>query len=248
MKNLVSNVQLEFLKLRRQHIWLVMIIAVPLLINFAKAGENYLSEGFSRSFYGAPLYNAVLMPILCATVVSRICENEYEGSAFKQLLTVQKPSELFHAKFVTAALLMAVLACVEPLTLAIAGKMFHYTDSASTSDILFFGFSQYLVCIFLVILVQIISLYSENQFVPMSVGVVLSLLGLFSMFFPVNFMRFIPSSYFALLSFVGMNWDKAAGTTTFYRTDYAWGYVIALVVVSAVLYVISLRWFAGKEN
>ncbi|WP_377937793.1 ABC transporter permease [Alloscardovia venturai] len=236
------------MKMRRQHIWLVLLISVPILAKCATTGKGSIADGYTRSFYGAPLYNAILMPILCATIASRICENEYEGHAFKQLMTMQKPRELFTAKFVVAALLMAIVCCVQPITILVTGKMYHYADAVTASDILFFAFSQYIVCIFFIIVIQIISLYVENQFVPMSIGVILSLLGLFSMFFPPSVMRFMPSSYFALLNFVGMNWDRAGRSVSYYRMGYPWGYVAILAAVIIALYTVSLRWFVNKEN
>lgn len=248
MRKLMLHTRLEFLKIRRQYIWLILALVTPLLIYFAFDGHDHPTHGYMYSFYGIPLYNSIVMPLVCTTIASRICENEFDGNAFKSIVTMQKPRELFHAKFITALVFITLLCSIEPVTLLICGHVLHYADSISAFDIAYFALSQYLVCVFFIIAIQVIALYFENQLVPLSVGVIMSLLGLFSQFFPIGFMRFIPSSYFSLLNFVGMNWNASTQEMTFYRTGYQWGYSAALVAVCVALYAASLFWFDKKEN
>lgn len=246
LSKLIFNVHLEFLKLRRQRVWLITLLAIPLLA-YIGTNSGHSPQTYLAAFFSAPFYNAILMPILCAAISSRICENEFDGSTFKSLLTMQKPHELFHAKFITSALFIAVLCSVEPITIFITGHTLHYSDTFSLADLVYFAATQYLVCLLISIIIQALALYYENQLVPISVGVVLGLLGIFSAFLG-QFMQFSPSAYFSFVNFARMYWNEKTGTTTFYHVGYPWHYVAGIAIAAVVIYIVSLKWFKNKEN
>ena len=82
---------------------------------------------------------------------------------------------------------------------------------------------------------------------PLVVGVALSFLGLFSMYLPAYVSVFVPSSYFGLLSTVGMSYDYATEVITWSTVAWPVGYFSVVVLVTVAAFALSLRAFARKE-
>lgn len=103
------------------------------------------------------------------------------------------------------------------------------------------------VCLFVATVVECLCLFIANQFVPLVVGVALSFLGLFSMYLPAYVSVFVPSSYFGLLSTVGMSYDYATEVITWSTVAWPVGYFAVIVLVTVAAFALSLRAFARKE-
>ena len=107
--------------------------------------------------------------------------------------------------------------------------------------------STYAVCLLMATLVQALCFGAHGQFVPLVFGVALSFLGLFSLYLPTALAHLVPSSYFGLLSTVGMNYDQGLGQMSFYMRAWSVPDFLIVVALSAVSYVLSCRAFVRKE-
>ena len=63
---------------------------------------------------------------------------------------------------------------------------------------------------------QTLSLMSNNQLLPLGIGIGGSFLGLFSLFFPKPVARLVLWGYYANFSVVGMNWDPDTRIIDYY--------------------------------
>ena len=247
----MKDLRLEFYKARRKNLWVIMIVMTLLEVFWVYASladaSIDTSQGFASLFYRLPMINAIILPILIAILVSRMCDMEHVGSMLKELFTMQKASSLFNAKFVCIAIVVLVAMALQALSILFISSIQGYTDTPTIFELIMFSLSQYVVCVFIVLLVQIVSLKFKNQFVPLATGLLLSLLGLFAMFFPPAVMRFVPSSYFALLSTTEMGWDPVSRIITFLQHEFSLIDFVILITAGIVLYLISHRMFIKKE-
>ena len=120
-------------------------------------------------------------------------------------------------------------------------------QSVPASESLVLWVSTLAVCLFVATVVECLCLFIANQFVPLVVGVALSFLGLFSMYLPAYVSVFVPSSYFGLLSTVGMSYDYATEVITWSTVAWPVGYFAVIVLVTVAAFALSLRAFARKE-
>ena len=95
--------------------------------------------------------------------------------------------------------------------------------------------------------VQVLSLFSPSQFLPLATGVGLSFLGLLSMFLPQAVSRLVPSAYFGLLGMVDMAFDSVTGSSTFSTRPWSIGDFIIVVAATAVIYILAGRAFSRRE-
>ena len=179
-------------------------------------------------------------------VASTVCDVENRANMWKQLLTMERAEDLFCSKWLTCALVLAAVVTVEVAgTSAIGGALGFQAVPASESLVLWV--STLAVCLFVATVVECLCLFIANQFVPLVVGVALSFLGLFSMYLPAYVSVFVPSSYFGLLSTVGMSYDYATEVITWSTVAWPVGYFAVIVLVTVAAFALSLRAFARKE-
>ena len=247
----MKDLHLEFYKAKRKHLWFIMVVMLLLellWVFWSLASANIdINQGFASLFYRLPMINAIILPILIAILVSRMCDMEHTGSMLKELFTMQKASNLFNAKFACIAIVLLVAMALQVIVMLGISNIYGYTDIPTVFELFMFLVSQYIVCVFIILLVQIVSLKFKNQFVPLATGLLLSLLGLFAMFFPPAVMRFVPSSYFALLSITDMEWDPVTRVITFLQHRFSWIDFAILIAAGIVLYLVSHRVFVKKE-
>ena len=97
------------------------------------------------------------------------------------------------------------------------GKMYRFTQKLSLTMFLQFLVSTLCVGAALLLIQQMLSLLSNNQIIPLIVGIGGSFLGLFSMFFPENVTRLVVWAYFSVFSTVAMDWDRSLRIVDVYK-------------------------------
>ena len=94
----------EWQKARRRHdLMLCLVFAVILYLwlgSTAPTGQDELANAYSALFYGVPIINTILLPVLMAVLASRLWDVEVKGCTAKLLYTLQSRRSLFFGKAV----------------------------------------------------------------------------------------------------------------------------------------------------
>lgn len=243
---------LECHKSQRKRIWLVMLAMVLfeglwMIVGFHRSGPRDRAQGYALCLYQAAILNAIVLPVLISVLASRVCDMEHKGSALKSLLTMQKPGSLFDAKFAFIALHMAAAVLLQTGSFLLIGKVYGFTAAVPVRELLLYPWTQLLPSLFFALLIQALSLSFVNAFIPLVAGLIGGFLGLMSLFFSPWIARFVPSSYFGLLSTVGMNWDEETRIVDyFYKSFPIWDFLV-LLSATAIVYLVCRRRFANRE-
>ena len=247
----MRSLTLEFAKLRRKHVLLIVLALVVAVIAwlFADAhGEGRGSAtGWHSLFFAAPIMNSVFFSLLSTVVASRVADVDHEANAWKQLLCLQGTGSLLVAKLACALLVVALAVALELAGIIVIGRMWEFPDLPTLGSWVSLALSQLVASLCMVSLVGAIALLWENQFVAVAWGLALSLAGLFSSFLPTALQRLVPSGYYTLLTTMRVDWGSGASAPVFYETalpivDYA---LVAAFSIAACAYACVM--FSRKE-
>ena len=242
----------EWTKTRHRRLWLPVAALVAmqgLWLAWAVRGMDAAeaAQGYLGCLYQLPMMNAIVMPVAAAVLVSRLCDMEHRGDTFKQLFTMQPAHGLFDAKLVLGGAWLLAAVVGQLAAIRLVGSWKGFTDALTTGDVLCYLGGQFLVSLFLALLLQVLALRFKNQFVPLAAGLILGFLGLMSMFFPPAVMRLSPAAYYGLLSNVRMVWDPDTRVVTYFRQPFSWSDLSLLLAATAVLYGWGRRDFGNRE-
>ena len=139
----------------------------------------------------------------------------------------------------------------EILTILLLGKLFHITEPVH-----FLPFMEHFLAVtgvgaVLLGFQHLLSLMSDNQILPLCVGLAGSFLGLFSMFFPKAISLLIIWGYFSVFSVVGIDWASMEDGADFldymdYQNFPILGFLLFLAA-GIVFYLIERTFFKRKE-
>ena len=232
--SLLRGVHLEFKKARRKHLWLIsfaLLVVELAWLTYQETRSELPVTDYRELLFQLPILNAIFLPLLATVVASTICDIEFRANMLKELLVMEKPSTLYAAKWLACMLVLAVVVIVQTAALVAIGSYFGY-GVFPAGDLALYAISTFVVCLFIATVIQVLSFFASSQFIPLAVGVVA---------------QFVPSSYYALLSTVGMVYDEATRTSTFFSIDWSLAHFLVIVVLTAVVYVLSARAFSRKE-
>lgn len=249
---MMKALTVEFYKTRRRKVWLVVaaLIGVQLMWSFwgiSRMDASDLQQGWMFFLYQFPLLNSIIMPVVAAVVASRLCDVEHKGQTLRLLGTVMPKGRLFDAKFLNGAVYMLAAVGLQILVMLMVGKTKGFEGEAPVTMFVYYLLSTTAVNLTILLLQQVLSLLFVNQMIPFSVGVMGAFLGLFSLFFPQGFQKFILWSYYGVLMTVGMDWDRATRFTNFYWTPVDWPGLLILAVVFCGIYAVGRTLFIRKE-
>lgn len=247
----MRSLALEFSKLRRKHVLLIVLalVAAVLAWLFADAhGEGRGSAtGWHSLFFAAPIMNSVFLSLLSTVVASRVADVDHEANAWKQLLCLQGMGSLLVAKLVCAMLVVALAVALELGGIVVIGRMWEFVDLPTVGSWASLALSQLVASLCMVSIIGAIALLWENQFVAVASGLTLSLAGLFSSFLPTALQRLIPSGYYTLLTTMRVDWGSGSAAPVFSETalpllDYA---LVAAFSAAACAY--AYKKFSRRE-
>ncbi|MEY8678674.1 ABC transporter permease [Granulimonas faecalis] len=244
-----SQVALEFSKLRHRHLVAVCIAMVAfVLLWFGSQGAKQVvrSDDYRTVLYSLPQINAVILPLLSTVVASTVCDIENRTNKWKELLTIERADSLFCAKWLTCAILLAATVTGEVAATTALGVVLGF-DPVPLGEAAVLWASTLGVCLFVSTVVEAICFFANNQFLPVATGIVLSFLGLFSLYLPPAVSVFVPSAYFGLLSTVSMTYDAASGSIIWGSVPWPLWRFLLVAVITAAAFLLSLRVSSRKE-
>ena len=246
----VAAVRLELRKLRHKHLPLIAIAIMAAQVFWLGATSSrgvQSNPDFRLVFFSLPTMNAIFMPVLSGVIASTVCDIENRGNMFKELLTMQPARNLFAAKWGVSALVIGIVVTVQTVVFTLMVGVLGCTGAPGPLMLMEYWASTMAVCLFIATLIQVLSLFFANQFLPMVVSVGLSFLGLFVMYLPKVFAYFVPSAYFGILSTVGIGYDAAAGVATYTTVPWSIPAFALIVALTVAMYALASRAFARKE-
>ncbi|GJM69816.1 ABC transporter permease [Paenibacillus macerans] len=198
---MVRALSADFLKIRRKGIWFLIFLA-PLglvamqALNFGLRFD-YLMKRYADDPWGGLLKNiSGFVPIAlflgCTLVSSLVANVEHQLSSWKQLLALPiSRTAVFGAKFLLCLLLLSVSCMLLPIATIILGLVFGFApDGMPLADLARIGFFPLFAALPLLALQLWLSLTYRNPSLPVSLGVVLSLVSPFTLnlseWFPLN--------------------------------------------------------------
>ena len=213
--------KLEFYKCRRRKIVLVCaaVLAAELIwmeAFFTRQDAEDLKWGWMLLLYNLAMVDAIVLPLSVATLASRNCELEHKGNTWKLLETMTGPGQLYAAKLVWGALVLAALLVVRSGIFLAVGVVHGFQGDIPWGRFGLFTLLSWAVSMMVFALQQGLSLRFSNQAAALVCGIAGSFLGILSMLFPPALIRCVPWGYYGLLALVGMDWDPATRITSFY--------------------------------
>lgn len=239
-------------KLKRRHIWVVpvgfllilMLWETIMLRNFTDADK---AEGYAYLLYSMIVMNAVFIPVMLAIVASRLCDMEIKGSTLKLLYTLETPGRFYDIKFLFEMKYLLLFTAGETAAILLLGKIYGFTERARLDIFLLHFIVITAIGAVLLGIQHLLSLLSENQIVPLLVGIGGAFLGLFSMFFPMEVNRLVIWGYFSVFTVAAVDWIRTSDTMYLYYTDFQYLYFAGFLAVGIIAYLLERWLFLRKE-
>lgn len=252
---MIQLLKCEYKKTRNCYIFVMALVITAAQLVWGLGGtynDFIIENGWMAFLYQLPLINAIFLPILAATVASRLCDIEHKGSTLKQLMVLTKKENIYNAKLLYG--LVIVLFC-NILSWIITIAVGYYKGFGGELPIklyLLFLFFTIIPTIAIYIFQHTVSLLFKNQAIAFCVCIIGTFIGLFAMFLPqMPFIRrLLPWGYYGVLQFVGL---YGYSSETHYEDAYFelmpidWTYLCVLILMCLVLYIIGLQLFKRKE-
>ena len=206
-----------------------------------------LPDGYMMFFYQLPTMNVILLPLMISVIASRICDMEVKGDTMKLLFTLQKRTGFFDCKYLTCMKYLLVFVAGQGIMLPVLGNVYHF-GRLKLSLLFLHMLVTLAVSAVILCIQQFLYLLSENQLLPLAVGIAGCFLGLFSMFFPAPVARLVLWGYYAVFACVGMDWDADINKILgYYEIPFPTVSFLLFLAAGAVLYLICRAIIIKKE-
>ena len=183
-------------KLHTRYVWLVPVGFLALLLLWTLASARNFDDmdratGYQYFLYSMSLMNSIFMPVMLAVVASRLCDMEIRGNTLKLLYTLERPGRFYDIKYLFEMKYLIVFSAGETLGLILLGKVMGFTERIRPDMFAEHFIAMTAVGAVILSIQHVLSLVSDNQILPLIVGIAGGFLGLFSMFFPAAVNRLV---------------------------------------------------------
>ena len=245
-------VKLEFDKCRRRKVLLVCaaVVAAELLwfgMYLTRQDGSDLVQGWLLLFYNLAVIDAIILPISVATIASRNCELEHKGATLKLLETAVTPGQLYTAKLIWGALVLAALLAVRSVLFLGMGVQAGFPGPVPWGQFALFTLLSWTVSMMIYALQQGLSLRFANQAAALVCGIFGSFVGIMSMLFPDWLVRCVPWGYYGLMALARMQWDEATRFTQYFWRQPEMLDVVLLCLWGILFLLIGRTLFVRKE-
>lgn len=243
---------LEVQKAKGRKVWLIVaaMIAVQLLWSFwgnSRMDARDLEQGWQMFLFQLPIINSIIMPVLSAVIASRICDVEHKGQTFRLLETLMPAGRIFDAKLLFGGIYLGAAICVQILTMILVGSIRGFQGNPPLDKFAYYFLFTGAVSLTILLLQQILSLQFPNQMVSLSVGLMGGLVGIFLLYLPKIFSKFLLWGYYGELLLVQMDWNPATRVVHYAYIPKNWPGFFLLAGAFIGLYIIGRRAFVRKE-
>jgi len=242
----------ELQKVHRRHDILLCLL-VPLVMvlwigRIAPDSSEELANGYSALFYSFPVIDAILLPLAMSLLASRLWDMEVKGNTTKLLYTLQTRRSLFAGKALLGSAEVLLMTLLQMGTAPLLGRTQGYTEAFPIRPFVYLFICTLSVELMLFFSAFLLMLLFSNPLPALCVGIVGTLLGLFSAFMPPIVSYFVPWGYFIpLSSYEVANWDRAARTVTYGLRPYNWGLLAFTIALGVLLFYAAWRAVQKQE-
>jgi hypothetical protein len=242
---MISTLRLEYFKIRRKKIWLLMtvLLAAELLwafmsisMSIARNPEHAVWESI---FFSISSMNGLFMPIIAAIVLSRICDMEHKGATWKLLAATNvSRSRLYAAKYICANswLLLGIFA--QTALMLAFGAMKDFPGAPPLALLFRFVGGTLLTTLAVTALQQWFSMAIKNQAFALCLGMLGGFIGMTAGMFPAVVRHLFIWSYYLELSPVTFQFAEAMSS---YKVQ-----PVSLGAPAAVVFMTLLFYIAGS--
>lgn len=209
--------------------------------------ETTRTQGYFQLLLSLPLMNAILLPTVLAAAESRLCDMEIRGNTLKMLCTMQRRQSIYAIKLLFGFAYFFVFVLAETALVPLMCILFKVEQVFPYRELGHFAFSTICVGTVLIILQQSLSLLSENQLLPLFVGVSGSFAGLFSWFFPQPIRYMLPWGYFCVGCTINLDYNETTRIATYYPIPFPYLYWLCFLAFGIATLWIGKKKFMTKE-
>lgn len=250
---MMKAVLLEFYKLRRKRVFLMIVLFLLVEISWAflsvsmAMSRNPDKAGWEGIVVTIASMNGLFLPILSAVVVSRISDMEHTGNTWKLLMAASLPrSRIYAAKYACACLLMLLAMILLSIAIATFGLANGFAQPLPLSLLLRFMSGTMLANMAVIALQQWISSAVKNQAFGLGLGMVGGFIGMTADLFPEAVRRIFVWSYYTGLSCVTYKYEN--GTMEFVTRSVEPALPLAVVLMGGAVYLIGSIHMSRKEE
>lgn len=240
----MKTLGLEYFKLRRKKIWLMMIafLVVEMLWAFMSISRSIASNPdqavWESVIYTIASMNGLFMPILSAIVVSRICDMEHKGDTWKMLVATNvSRGRLYLMKYICANSLLLFSILVQTVLMIVFGLIKGFPGAPPVEFLLRFIGGNLLTTLAVTALQQWISLAIKNQAFALCLGMLGGFIGMTAGLFPAAVRHIFIWSYYLDLSPVTYKFAGSSGTYIGQSVDI--GIIVAALIITVLFYIVG---------
>ncbi|MES5867993.1 ABC transporter permease [Bacillus cereus group sp. RP32] len=237
----------ELLKLKKKKLFLVVFLIQALALFWLFAIVSQEKKEFlnwESLLSRISMINALFLPIMIATIASRIIDFENKGNMWKLLCAIPISRKLVYITKIIFSLFFLVYASVISISVIILiGKIFNFEGEIPVILLLKYGCFTIIGCIPMVILQLWISLVVKNQVFALTTGVIGSFLGYFGPMLPWK--TWIIWTYSSLTN--PISWAFSNGKIVFFPNQGVMMNLFLSLGVGLLFIILSTAHFSQKD-
>lgn len=248
----MKEMRAELAKTRYRKIWVSVagVTGVELIWCFwifSRAPEVRMFQGYYYGLMEFGVMNSIFFPVILAVTASRIWDAEHKGGTWKLLETLETKSAIYRCKFLLGAIYCLLITAAQIVFLMMLSRVFRFEQKLPADHMIWFGVSGFTVSLAVYLIQQILSMYYENQIIPLAAGLLGAFGGLFSNFLPSQVQRLLVWGYYGVLRSVNLDWDRETRNIALYERPMDYGFLLFVVLLAAALYWGGKKLFLRKE-
>ncbi len=243
-----SALYAEIQKAKHRHdLEIIVAIGILVMILSVGFGETDSASGYSAFFYTIPIIQTLVMSTSMAVLASRVWDVETKGNTCKLLFTLQTRSSLYWTKAILGMIEIVIISLLECVAVWGIGLLRNYTDTLDVQRLLLLFFSSTVISLMLFLFSLLLSICFPTQVPVLAMGLMGSLFGLFSAFFPRVLIYFVPWGYYMPLSTMALKWNEVTRETKYIPRDFS-GSVLPIAVLIMVICIALGKYFVDKRE
>ena len=244
---MVAALRSELLKLKRKKLFLIVFLIQALALFWLFAIVSQEKKEFLNWESLLPrlsMINALFLPIMIATIASRIIDFENKGNTWKLLCAISISRKLVYITKIIFSLFFLVYASMISISVIIViGKFFNFASQIPVILLLKYGCFTIIGCIPIVILQLWISLVVKNQVFALMAGVIGSFLGYVGQM--LSWKTWIIWTYSSLTN--PISWAFSNGKIVFFQNQGVMMNLLLSLGVSLLFIILSTIHFSQKD-
>lgn len=239
---MIKTLGLEYYKIRRKKIWIMIILIFGVEMLFAFNSINHsiakdpVNAVWESIFFNISSMNGLFMPIVSAIVVSRICDMEHKGGTWKMLVATNvSRGYLYAAKYICANCLLLFGILAQTVLMIIFGLIKDFPGAPPTDYLFKFIVGNLMTTLAVTALQQWISLAIKNQAFALCLGMLGGFIGMTAGFFPAAVRHIFIWSYYLDLSPVTFHFAESA--SYYMAQSVGFGLVLIVLTMTVLFYI-----------